>query len=275
MVGGGHKIGAEVPLTDRGDAAMMSSPVPERSAPRALPWQISASPVRPLDGFKRQIVDRRKAYRHQMLVTLAASGPGSQRAEWIEFAGSILECTLQYLVGPAVPLDRLVAVGLSEVALSWPPSHAEEPLSIWLQRIAAGVALDYLVAAPACANGDAPERPGGVRQLLSCVYSTLRTLKPEDQLAFALVELGGRSLAEAAEVFGVSAPVVEQRVQRARRRLLFAARRNGLLVRYLCLSARWRALAARPEPQALLPAIWGSRPTGVARAGSPPLEARP
>lgn len=252
---------------------MISCPFPEQNALRTLSWQISLPQVAALDGSRRQGVERRKEYRHELLVSIAASGTGAPRVEWMSFASRILECTLQYLVGPAAPLEALVAAGLSEVALSWPPSRAQEPLSIWLQRIAANVALRYLATVPPSESGGAPERPGGVRQLLASVYATLRTLKPEDQLAFALVELGGRSPAEAAEVFGVPAPALEQRVQRARRRLLFAARRNGLLLRYLCLSARWRALAARPQPRAILDRE-RTRYVGAEASGSVPCRGR-
>jgi DNA-directed RNA polymerase specialized sigma24 family protein len=187
-------------------------------------------------------IKRGKKYRHQVLVAVAASG--ALPPDWMKLAGRELESTLRHLLGPAAPLGALLETAITEAALSWPPAAAaDEPASIGLQRIAVAVAERHCNTAGATSGTVAPERAGGVRELLTRVYTALSTVPPPERLAFALVELGGRSLCEAAAVFNVPSNVLEQRVCRARRTLLFAARRDVLLLRYLALAARWRALA--------------------------------
>jgi hypothetical protein len=223
----------------------MSSPVHTRGEPRANPWKICPPQVRPLD------VERRgKQYRHELLVASAARGADTS-SEWLGFAGRILEHTLRQLLGPSAAIEPLLECALTEAKAAWPAALGHEPLPIALQRLATGVALRHLRAAPASSDASAQERPGGVRQLLIGVYAALGKLPPEDRVAFALLELGGHSPVESAAVLGVPAHVVEQRAGRARCRLLFAARRDALLLRYLRLAARWRALSQRLDQRAL------------------------
>jgi DNA-directed RNA polymerase specialized sigma24 family protein len=218
---------------------MMSSEVPALALSAPQPWQACPDPVRLLGPIKRG-----KKYRHEVLVAVTASGAGALPPDWIRFAGRELESTLRHLLGPAEPLGASLEMALREAALSWPPAGAaDEPASIGLQRIAVAVAERHCSTARASPDAGAPERAGGVRELLTRVYAALSALPPLERLAFALVELGGRSLGEAAAVFNVPSNVLEQRVCRARRTLLFAARRDALLLRYLSLAARWRALA--------------------------------
>jgi hypothetical protein len=224
--------------------------IPDRvSAPplqRSEPWRALPAPARLLEPVKRG-----KKYRHEVLVAIAASGAGAPRPEWMRFAGRVLASTLQHLLGPAEPLDPLLEIALAEAALCWLPAIADEPLSIRLQRIAVGVAHRHRSTAPARTDDGALERAGGVRELLARVYSALNQVPLPDRSAFALVELGGRSLGEAAAVFNVPSNVIEQRVRRARRTLLFGARRDALLLRYLSLAARWRGLACRSDQPVL------------------------
>ena len=82
---------------------------------------------------------------------------------------------------------------------------------------------------------------------MSNLHACLRVLPPEDQLAYALIERSGCSTGEAAVVLRVSPATVARRVARVRRRLLFAARRDHLLLRYLCIARRLQA-TIRPLP---------------------------
>jgi hypothetical protein len=68
----------------------------------------------------------------------------------------------------------------------------------------------------------------------------------------------------------VPSNVVEQRVRRARRRLLFAARRDALLLRYVSLAARWRRLACRSD----LPSLASLRREGGFTATGPAFTTR-
>jgi hypothetical protein len=70
----------------------------------------------------------------------------------------------------------------------------------------------------------------------------MRGARPEEQLAFALLELNASSIDEAAAILCVPAQVVRQRAWRLRRGLLFAARRDLELRRYLLIATRLRSL---------------------------------
>jgi hypothetical protein len=240
---------------------MISSRVPALPLPGADPWRAWPAPARLAEPVRRG-----KKYRHEVLVAIAASGGGALAPEGLRFARQVLASTLQHLVGPAEPLEPLLETALTEAALCWQPATGDEPLSIRLQQIAVGVALRHCSAAPASSGDCVVERPGGMRELLARVYATLGQVPLQDRFAFALVDLGGRSLGEASAVFEVPSNVVEQRVRRARRRLLFAARRDALLLRYVSLAARWRRLACRSEPPSLaaLRREGGFTPTGPA-----------
>lgn len=240
---------------------MIPSQVPAPPLPGADPWRAWPAPARRAEPVKRG-----KKYRHEVLVAIAASGGGAPRPEWMRFARHVLASTLQHLVGPAEPLEPLLDTALTEAALCWLPATSDEPLSIRLQRIAVGVAQRHRSAGAASSDDGIVERPGGVRELLARVYATLRQVPVQDRFAFALVDLAGRSLGEASAVFDVPANVVEQRVRRARRRLLFAARRDALLLRYLSLAARWRRLACRSDRSTLASLRRDGGPTATGSA---------
>ena len=79
------------------------------------------------------------------------------------------------------------------------------------------------------------------------LYARLRNLAPEEQVAFALLELDGRSLSEASAVLRLAPAAVRQRAWRARRHLLFAARGDRLIAKYLRIGARLQAFARRGD----------------------------
>jgi DNA-directed RNA polymerase specialized sigma24 family protein len=142
----------------------------------------------------------------------------------------------------------LLESGRFEALSSWPP-HGDQPLALWVQRIASGVALGYLKGqTQAPLEAAAGTRAGGVREVLANLYGRLRALRPQEQLAFALLELNGSSVSEAAAVLRVPPAVVRQRAALVWRQLLFAARSDRLLLRYLCIALRLQALTRRYDP---------------------------
>jgi DNA-directed RNA polymerase specialized sigma24 family protein len=154
----------------------------------------------------------------------------------------VLERTLQRLLGPAAPLDALLESALVE-ALSSGSARPEPPSLLALQRIAAGVALSYLKSAPfSSAEQRERARRGSVRETLFHLHGWLRSSRAEEQLAFALLELSASPPLEVAAILRVSPTVVRQRAARIRRQLLFAARSDRLLARYLRLEPRLVAL---------------------------------
>jgi DNA-directed RNA polymerase specialized sigma24 family protein len=83
----------------------------------------------------------------------------------------------------------------------------------------------------------------GMDRMLAALQSHLRQLRPEEQIAFALIELHGRELDEAAGMLRVAPTVLRQRMLRARRKLLFVARRDPMVAHYLRVAETLRAAA--------------------------------
>jgi DNA-directed RNA polymerase specialized sigma24 family protein len=153
---------------------------------------------------------------------------------------SVLERTLVRLLGPSAALDLLLERALLEVFDSW-PARADTPLPLWGQRIAVSRALEALNSKTPVSN-ERRVRPGRVRNAVSHLQAWMRAARPEDQLAFALLEFNASSIDEAAAICCVPAQVVRARAGRLRRGLLFAARRDLELRRYLLLATRLRSL---------------------------------
>lgn len=189
-------------------------------------------------------------FQHEMLVAVAARGERGAPPEWMRLVGSHLQRTLHRLLGPAAPVERLLEGAMTEVAASWSKYAGDEPVSLWAQRMAVDVALRHLAAegaAPVEGHCFAHARPGGVREVLATLYVTLRKTRPMEHIAFALLELDGRSLSEAAAILRAPPMVVRQRAGRVWRHLSFAARGDRLIARYLQIAERIGALAHRLE----------------------------
>jgi DNA-directed RNA polymerase specialized sigma24 family protein len=203
------------------------------------PWQVSRQPV-----ALGELAQRGKNLRHELLVEMSVRGTRNAGSRWRKVVGSELDRTLKCLLGPDAPIEQLLESGRFEALNSWPPP-GDQPLALWVQRIATGVALGYLKGQPRALDETAAgARAGGVREVLANLYGRLRTMRPQEQLAFALLELNGSSVSEAAVVLRVSPAVVRQRAARVRRQLLFAARSDRLLLRYMCIALRLQALTS-------------------------------
>jgi DNA-directed RNA polymerase specialized sigma24 family protein len=213
---------------------MSLTPVASQSS-----WQVLRQPI-PLGRLARG-----KRFRHALLIDASMPRTPRRGPQWNELVGRELERTLQCLVGPEAPLAQLLEVAELEALRAWPPP-ADPSLSVWVRRIACGVALRHLAgrAVEPCPVTDGL-RPGGVREVLTRLHARLRAVPPEEQVAFCLLELNGSSVSEAAAVLGVSTATILRRVARVRRQLLFAARRDRLLLRYLCIARRLQAMTRR------------------------------
>lgn len=189
----------------------------------------------------------------ELPVQLAVRGTRSAGPEWLKLVGRLLERTLQRLLGPDAPLEPLLESALFEALSSWPP-RSDQGTTLWGQRIAAGVALGHLKSNSPSPASRRPSRAGSLRETLGHMHGWLRVARPQEQLAFALLELNSSTVAEAAVILRAAPAVVRQRAAFLRRKLLFAARSDLLLARYLRLGPRLGALlrhwdcAALPAP---------------------------
>lgn len=140
---------------------------------------------------------------------------------------------LTRLVGPVAERDDLLQEIFLDLYRALPRFRGEARLSTFLHRIVVNVGYEYLARArrrppgrfsPAqldeliepCAS---PETMAVERQSVARALALLATLHPKKRVAFTLVVLEGMSLAEAAEVAGVSTDTMKQRVLHARAEL--------------------------------------------------------
>jgi DNA-directed RNA polymerase specialized sigma24 family protein len=196
---------------------------------------------------------------------MARVSRGQRRAqlEFLETVGLAMQRTLYRLVGAEAPIEPLLEAALLRAINRAPEYVGDEPLVLWAQTSAVQVATTYLGGPKPAARpaGSIEARPGPtptVRDLFSRVRGQLRMMRPEEQVAFALLELDGRSLGEAASLTGASPVVVRQRAWRARQQLLFAARHDRLIAGYVRLADPLRKLAARLQ-QLSLPTLGSDR----------------
>ena len=202
-------------------------------------WQSSRQPV-----VVPPPAQRGKNFRHELLVEMSVRGTRSAGSSWMKVVGSELERTLEYLLGPDAPLGQLLESARFQALSAWPPP-SDQPLNIWVRTIASDVALSHLKGGSTATSPDSERaRPGGIREVLSNLYGRLRAARPLEHLAFALLDLSGSSVSEAAAVLHVPPATILQCAARIRRQLLFAARRDVLLLRYMCMALRWQAISS-------------------------------
>jgi DNA-directed RNA polymerase specialized sigma24 family protein len=184
---------------------------------------------------------RGKNFRHELLVELSVRGTRSAGSRWMKVVGFELEQTLKCLLGPDAPIEPLLESARFQALSAWPPP-GDQPLSIWVRSIATAIALSHLKAEPSPTSSD-DVREGGIREVLSHLYAKLRAARPQEHLAFALVDINGSSVSEAAAILRLPPATIVQCAARVRRQLLFAARRDRLLLRYLCIALRWQTIS--------------------------------
>lgn len=112
--------------------------------------------------------------------------------------------------------------------------RGDSAVTTWLHRIVVNAALDRIrrrAARPttgtededaleALATGGSISDPAGATDTAMDVQAALRRLVPEQQAALVLVDMLGYSIADAAEVLGISEGTVKSRAARGRARLL-------------------------------------------------------
>lgn len=112
--------------------------------------------------------------------------------------------------------------------------RGDSAVTTWLHRIVVNACLDRMrrrAARPTASGQDegaldalgssrSPSDPSGATDTAMDVMAALRHLVPEQQAALVLVDMLGYSIADAAEVLGVSEGTVKSRAARGRARLL-------------------------------------------------------
>jgi RNA polymerase sigma-70 factor, ECF subfamily len=185
------------------------------------------------------------------LAERAVQGDRAAQREIFHALKSALHATLYRVLGSNEHLEDLLQDVFVEVFRSLPRYRGEAKLTTWAGPIAARVAFHYLRSKRARAAEKAgapfrlhlvgsPEDDAQHREGLQRLYRLLRSMNPEQHIAFALFAIDGRSIEEVAELTGVTSVAAKSRISRARRKLWAAARKDRVLASYL---------AERGEPE--------------------------
>jgi RNA polymerase sigma-70 factor (ECF subfamily) len=167
-------------------------------------------------------------------VLIEAARAGDRRAFTQIFRRHVdrVHTHLTRLIGPCPERDDLVQHVFLQLHRSLPGYRGDCALPTFLHRVTVNAALDHLRARkrqPAAADAEvlddlvAPELDGEARVRaraeLVRLFEHLGHLSADKRIAFVLVAVEGRSLAEAAELVGAREDAVKQRVLHARREL--------------------------------------------------------
>ena len=174
----------------------------------------------------------------------AAQGDRAAQREIFHALKSTVHATLYRVLGSNEHMEDLLQDVFIEIFRSLPHYRGESKLSTWAGPIAARVAFHYLRNKRSRADKSSqapvqlhlvgsPEEHAQHREGLQRLYALLRRMTAEQHVALALFMVDGRSIEEIAELTGVSPVAAKNRIFRARRKLLSAARKDPALTAYL------------------------------------------
>jgi RNA polymerase sigma-70 factor (ECF subfamily) len=174
-----------------------------------------------------------------------AADRAAQRRLFRQLKGT-LHATLYRVLGSNAHVEELLHRTFIAIFRALPFYRGEDPLALWADRITLRVARQHLRERRSLDAGAGHSESGPSLRLVTStndaarhrrdvarLYEELHRLEPDDQIAFALFELDGRSLGQVAELIGVSSVQAQARISRARVQLWAAARRDVALARCL------------------------------------------
>ncbi|MEZ4367501.1 MAG: RNA polymerase sigma factor [Kofleriaceae bacterium] len=177
------------------------------------------------------------------LVEQAVTGDRTAQRAIFDQQRANVHRTLFRILGSNRDMEDLVQDTFIEVFRSLASFRRESTLRRWCGTIATRTAWRYLERrrTPVSTSGadEVVSDQVGVDRRLDAVdavarfYAALERMPPKLRVTFALVQVDGRSLAEVAELTGVSATAVKTRMWRARAELARRARRDPVLAAYL------------------------------------------
>jgi len=180
------------------------------------------------------------------LAGLAVAGDRNAQRQLFQRLKGALHATLYRVLGSNAHMEELLQRAFLGVFRALPFYRGEEQLTLWADRIALRVAVQHLRECRSLEGDDGSSEPGPALRLVTSsddaaahsravarLYEQLRRLEPEAQIAFALFELDGRSLAEVAALTGLNLTRAQARISRARAQLWAAARQDDELAQCL------------------------------------------
>ena len=173
----------------------------------------------------------------------AADGDRTAQREVFASQRSVVHRTLYRILGSNRDIEDVLQDAFLEVFRSIGSFRGDSSLGRWCSIIATRAAWSYLqrrrpavaleqVDEPADA-GPGAEREAMAREAARRLYAAMDRLDAAWRIAFALVVIDGRSIAEVATLTGTTRVATKTRVWRARRELFRRARKDELLATYL------------------------------------------
>lgn len=136
---------------------------------------------------------------------------------------------LRRMLGNSADADDLLQDVLMRIASGLPDLENRAAVTSWAFRIATNVAIDHIRAKKRARlvefdEGDEPGEVQGDERLVldemnACVREVIDRLPPDHRAAIVLFHIEGRSIAETAEILGISTGATRVRIHRARKRL--------------------------------------------------------
>jgi len=133
------------------------------------------------------------------------------------------------MLGNGADADDLLQETLMRIARGLPQLEESTAVRSWAFRIASNVAIDHIrknKQASLVEFGDDEDRDDTdeedrliLDEMNSCVREVIDGLPPDHRAAIVLFNLEGRSVAETAEVLGISVGATKVRIHRAKARL--------------------------------------------------------
>jgi RNA polymerase sigma-70 factor (ECF subfamily) len=174
----------------------------------------------------------------------AASGDRGAQRELFQAQRAAVHHALFRILGSNRDLEDLIQDAFLEIFRALPSFRGESTLSRWCQTIATRVAylaisrrrpqpVDLALVEEIVADDVDTQRQAMMREATRRLYAALERVEAKQRVAFALMVIDGRSLAEVAELTESTVIAVKTRVWRARKDLMRRASKDAVLSSYL------------------------------------------
>ncbi len=161
------------------------------------------------------------------------------RPSFEELAGELMVPLTGYLrkmTGNAAEADDVLQETLLRIATALPTFEGRSSVKTWAYRIATNVAIDHARKNSRAQVVEIDESDGCIEaeledgvivsEMNACVRAYIDSLPPDYRSALVLSRLEGHSVAEVAEIAGISVGAAKVRIHRATARLREALERN-------------------------------------------------
>jgi RNA polymerase sigma-70 factor (ECF subfamily) len=179
-----------------------------------------------------------------LLVDRCKDGDDVATRELFRLYQKRVHATLYRVLGNRSEMDDLMHDAFMQVFRGLHTDRGDARLSTWIDRITVRVAYRHMNRSKKIpmpiehveeveAHGPTPSSIAASRQGARHLYRALAQLPAASQVAFALYEIDGRSIADIATIVGAAKSATKLRIWRARRALMKIAKNDPVLAEFL------------------------------------------